>query len=113
MHCVGTLSWSGMGLGWLARPQRHPDGKELVRDRFQSGLAVRPSEEELSCEISALAPAVRPARSEADSLEIDWAQIRRRCMDGDSNAWTELVRAQHRRVYGLCYCFTRNPPHAR
>jgi RNA polymerase sigma-70 factor (ECF subfamily) len=101
-----------MGLGWLTRPQQHPDGKELVRDRFQSGLAVRPSEEELSCETPAHAPAVRPARSEAASLEIDWAQIVRRCMDGNSSAWTELVRAQHRRVYGLCYRFTGNPTDA-
>ncbi len=30
-------------------------------------------------------------------------------MDGDSGAWSELVRAQHRRVYGLCYRFTGNP----
>jgi RNA polymerase sigma-70 factor (ECF subfamily) len=29
-------------------------------------------------------------------------------MDGDSSAWAELVRAQHRRVYGLCYRFTGN-----
>src|ERR1039458_9204964 len=60
----------------------------------------------------ALPPAVRPARSEAASLEIDWAQIVRRCMGGDSSAWTELVRAQHRRVYGLCYRFTGNPTDA-
>jgi len=57
----------------------------------------------------ALAPAARSARGEAASLEIDWSQIVRRCMDGDSSAWTELVRAQHRRVYGLCYRFTGNP----
>jgi RNA polymerase sigma-70 factor (ECF subfamily) len=29
-------------------------------------------------------------------------------MDGDSGAWAEMVRAQHRRVYGLCYRFTGN-----
>ena len=39
-------------------------------------------------------------------LEIDWAVIVRRCLDGDSAAWAELVKAQHRRVYGLCYRFT-------
>jgi RNA polymerase sigma-70 factor (ECF subfamily) len=33
-------------------------------------------------------------------------------MDGDSGAWAELVRAQHRRVYGLCYRFTGNPADA-
>jgi RNA polymerase sigma-70 factor (ECF subfamily) len=29
-------------------------------------------------------------------------------MDGDSGAWTDLVREHHRRVYGLCYRFTGN-----
>jgi RNA polymerase sigma-70 factor, ECF subfamily len=41
-------------------------------------------------------------------LEIDWSQVVRRCMDGDSGAWAELVRTHHRRVYGLCYRFTGN-----
>ena len=45
-------------------------------------------------------------------LEIDWSQIVRRCMDGDSGAWAELVRTHHRRVYGLCYRFTGNPADA-
>ena len=30
----------------------------------------------------------------------------RRCLDGDSAAWTELVAGQQRRVYALCYRFT-------
>lgn len=33
-------------------------------------------------------------------------------MDGDSSAWSELVRSQHKRVYGLCYRFTGNPTDA-
>lgn len=43
-----------------------------------------------------------------DVLEIDWSQVVRRCMDGDSGAWAELVRTHHRRVYALCYRFTGN-----
>jgi len=39
-------------------------------------------------------------------LEPDWPSVVRRCLDGDSAAWTELVKAHHRRVYGLCYRFT-------
>jgi RNA polymerase sigma-70 factor (ECF subfamily) len=74
-------------------------------------LATHPSGQNLSMGSPALAPAVRPARSEA-ALEIDCSQIVRRCMDGDSSAWTELVRAQHRRVYGICYRFTGNPTDA-
>jgi RNA polymerase sigma-70 factor (ECF subfamily) len=70
-----------------------------ILDRpVQSGTAVTP----IAC----------PARVEVSTLEIDWSQIVRRCMDGDSGAWAELVRAQHRRVYGLCYRFTGNPADA-
>jgi RNA polymerase sigma-70 factor, ECF subfamily len=39
-------------------------------------------------------------------LEADWQLVVQRCLDGDSGAWTELVKAHHRRVYGLCYRFT-------
>jgi len=52
-------------------------------------------------------PDARGARVEGP-LEIDWSQIVRRCMDGDSGAWAEMVRNFHRRVYGLCYRFTGN-----
>ena len=56
--------------------------------------------------------AVLPVPVEVKPLEIDWTQVVRRCMDGDSGAWAELVRAHHRRVYGLCYRFTGNPTDA-
>ena len=63
-----------------------------------------------------LPPAVRQGRAEVNTLEIestqDWNQMVRRCMDGDSCAWAELVRTHHRRVYGLCYRFTGNPTDA-
>jgi RNA polymerase sigma-70 factor (ECF subfamily) len=49
---------------------------------------------------------------EARPLEIDWSQTVRRCMDGDSGAWAQLVRAHHKRVYGLCYRFTGSPTDA-
>ena len=59
-----------------------------------------------------IAPAARLAGTEGRTLELDWSQIVRRCMDGDSGAWAELVRTHHRRVYGLCYRFTNNPSDA-
>jgi RNA polymerase sigma-70 factor (ECF subfamily) len=59
----------------------------------------------------ALQPASQ-ALVEVSPLELDWSQIVRRCMDGDSGAWAELVRTHHRRVYGLCYRFTGNPTDA-
>jgi len=39
-------------------------------------------------------------------VEPDWSEVVRRCLSGDSPAWTELVKAYHRRVYALCYRFT-------
>jgi RNA polymerase sigma-70 factor (ECF subfamily) len=42
------------------------------------------------------------------SFDIDGAQLVRRCLDGDSSAWAEMVRLHHKRVYGLCYRFTGN-----
>lgn len=42
-------------------------------------------------------------------MEPDWNVVVGRCLGGDSVAWTELVRAHHRRVYSLCYRFTGSP----
>lgn len=40
--------------------------------------------------------------------ELDWAALVRRCLEGDHAAWAELVGAQQRRVYALCYRFTNS-----
>jgi RNA polymerase sigma-70 factor (ECF subfamily) len=79
-------------------PRQIPGGNPIAKGRVQAS--------------SDLTPATLPKHAEAASLEIDWSQIVRRCLDGDSSAWAELVRAQHRRVYGLCYRFTGNPTDA-
>ena len=50
-----------------------------------------------------------PERGEEMRLDTDWALIVTRCLHGDSGAWAELVKAHHRRVYGLCYRFTGSP----
>src|ERR1700683_4375054 len=47
-----------------------------------------------------------PAERRAETPEIDFPGLVKRCLDGDSGAWTELVAAQQRRVYALCYRFT-------
>ncbi len=100
MACVGTLSWSVVGLAAPPKairrklePRETGAPKRPVPGHVQGGTTISP-EARLSGE-------VRP-------LEIDWSQVVRRCMDGDSGAWAELVRTHHRRVYGLCYRFTGN-----
>jgi RNA polymerase sigma-70 factor (ECF subfamily) len=47
-----------------------------------------------------------PAERRPETPEIDWPALVRSCLDGDAGAWTELVTAQQRRVYALCYRFT-------
>ena len=46
------------------------------------------------------------ARGAERVLEADWQIVVQRCLDGDSVAWAELVKAHHRRIYALCYRFT-------
>jgi len=101
MQCVGTLSWSVLGLVVPPKPSRH---------RLQPGEAGGsiPPARVRSAGAPGEAAGARAQREEVRPLEIDWSQIVRRCMDGDSGAWAELVRTHHRRVYGLCYRFTGN-----
>jgi RNA polymerase sigma-70 factor (ECF subfamily) len=94
-----------MGMVSSAKPAR----RDL--DPQASGVR-RPEAEGSVVDAPQIAAIPRTAGGEAVALEIDWSQIVRRCMDGDSGAWAELVRAQHRRVYGLCYRFTGNPTDA-
>jgi len=93
-------------MGW-AQPAQPLRRKQALR---QDAAGLRPDgkEQRLIPGVNTLPHAVRPVSGEAASLETDWSQLVRRCMDGDSGAWAELVRAQHRRVYGLCYRFTGN-----
>jgi RNA polymerase sigma-70 factor (ECF subfamily) len=92
----------------LAPPSNHPSDESLSR-----GTPSTPAQRTMEAlETVAPRPSASQARVEVSPLEMDWSQIVRRCMDGDSGAWTELVRTHHRRVYGLCYRFTGNPADA-
>jgi RNA polymerase sigma-70 factor, ECF subfamily len=106
MQCVGTLSWSDAGLVAPARPSRRPmtAAPHDAGGRRASSGPTQP----VNAAAAGARPANVPAHVEVRPLEIDWSQIVRRCMDGDSGAWAELVRTHHRRVYGLCYRFTGN-----
>lgn len=55
---------------------------------------------------SGAASGAERVRGTERALEADWQIVVQRCLDGDSGAWTELVKAHHRRVYALCYRFT-------
>lgn len=97
------------------------DGFRLVRSRprFRSAVAVSGGRQGLVRQEGQM-PAALPGRGTAGAgarvaervrgaeraLEADWQIVVERCLDGDSGAWTELVKAHHRRVYALCYRFT-------
>jgi RNA polymerase sigma-70 factor (ECF subfamily) len=69
----------------------------------QEGAAVKPAERWQRKEGSLERTGERVLEK---SVEAEWQILVERCLHGDSLAWTELVRAHHRRVYGLCFRFT-------
>ena len=113
MACAGTLSWSVAGLVAPKVPIRRK-GHPMNQERFAGtpsklDQAPRKLVQDHGQEAKPMTP---DTRQTSGPLEIDWSQVVRRCMDGDSGAWAELVRTHHRRVYGLCYRFTGNPADA-
>jgi len=104
MQCVGTLSWNLFG-AWPAAQWRtvHP-----ARDDAKGAHAAKRDgvpEGGIPGAQRAGAPALR---MEGGKLEIESAQVVRRCLSGDPGAWAEMVRTHHKRVYSLCYRFTGN-----
>ena len=81
-----------------------PEGKATGQGR----VGVEPRPAGLLAGVPAVGSDGRAVSGKAVALETDWSQVVRQCMVGDSGAWAELVRSQHRRVYGLCYRFTGN-----
>ncbi len=128
MACVGTLSWSVAGLGSWPEPSRRGvdpgkgvNARPVAARQAYAGEATgpgRPGEQgrgqrsARGGETARHSDTTRAMRGEVRPLEVDWSQTVRRCMDGDSGAWAELVRTHHRRVYGLCYRFTGSPADA-
>jgi len=133
MQYAGTLSWSMIGLAGTgslelrtcaARPpavrQATPRGSALpprplsaVRSAFDGagrgqGNPERGAKHFAGPLAGRFSDGAQQRRREAGTLETDWSQVVRRCMDGDSGAWAEMVRAHHKRVYGLCFRFTGN-----
>jgi RNA polymerase sigma-70 factor, ECF subfamily len=128
MQCVGTMSWGIMGITVPAAPGRRTMGaleKSARRTRSSdaqndssgypgdrpstpAASPKNPAGNDQSVGATAISQTTGRQRTEVRQLEVDWSQVVRRCMDGDSGAWAEMVRAHHKRVYGLCYRFTGN-----
>jgi RNA polymerase sigma-70 factor, ECF subfamily len=111
MQCVATLSWNLVGLAPVRATKAHSTPpavrhttKTQQHRQQRDGNAQQPAR---PMPTAAIVPEIS-ARVEVRGLEQDWSQIVRRCIDGDSGAWAEMVRTHHKRVYGLCYRFTGN-----
>jgi len=115
MGCAGTISWINTGLGagvatGIAIPDRGRSRKTLdaapIPVRSQSGrVEAGRGEGGRSLQGSF---GIQEGMEVGAQVEPDWSEVVRRCLSGDSPAWTELVRAHHRRVYALCYRFTNS-----
>ena len=108
MSAAATMTWDPFGgLGQTV---------ERVRPARRMAHRAEPSSALLGSSTSGstsdTAPGGRTVPSPATHLQekrladADWQAVVRRCLNGDPLAWSELVRAHHGRVYGLCYRFT-------
>ncbi len=132
MSAAGTMTWEMDGFrvirtasrvremisnqrpGWKAAAL---DGvePEMPGQSARPGHAQRPAHGLVQTGIQGRAPAgqvgagVVRSRGVERALEADWQIVVQRCLDGDSGAWSELVKFHHRRIYALCYRFTGSP----
>jgi RNA polymerase sigma-70 factor (ECF subfamily) len=75
----------------------------------QPGQDVGRALDAAAVEVSAKALAERAAVLAEQRM---LAELAARCLAGDADAWEQLARTQHRRVYGICYRFTGSPSDA-
>jgi RNA polymerase sigma-70 factor (ECF subfamily) len=107
MACAGTISWIGTGFGAGAAARVGAGIAIPVRSR--AALDATPDAGRSQASRGAQVRFGVPKGTEVGAqVEPDWSEVVRRCLSGDSPAWTELVRAHHRRVYALCYRFTNS-----
>jgi RNA polymerase sigma-70 factor, ECF subfamily len=122
MSCAGIICWNDLGAdAVMVAPAKAGRGKQ-AEERASKSVAPEPvaswrqgTHAQTARAQRAHVPGTDRSRPviaagiEERRLEVDWAILVRRCLDGDSAAWAELVKGQHRRVYGLCYRFTGSP----
>lgn len=106
MQCVATLSWTTCGGASRAFGAKDRIARDAGSRGSSAGQAASATRQTPSAATQVL------TRGGGELLENDGAQLVRRCIDGDSSAWAEMVRTHHKRVYGLCYRFTGNPADA-
>lgn len=96
----GTFGNPGRGNAWLLEA-RESRGLEPEAEKVLPGST-------LSAGVSGAKSGTREQMQGANAIDREWTEVVRRCLQGDSFAWTELVRAHHGRVYSVCYRFTNS-----
>ncbi|HTV04115.1 MAG TPA: sigma-70 family RNA polymerase sigma factor [Acidobacteriaceae bacterium] len=110
MSYAAAMTWEFDGFQLVRTRPRNAAGDRMgcAVLREESPRGRKPTAGALPGHGGAIAGAER-LRGTERGLEADWQVVVQRCLDGDSGAWTELVKAHHRRVYALCYRFTGSP----
>jgi RNA polymerase sigma-70 factor (ECF subfamily) len=106
LHMAIPLAASTRGMGRGAMPPVLP----RVRPE-EVMLPVVPQHDTLQPTQSARAIEAKLSRTPEENAAYEIAQLAtqklvRQCMAGEQQAWQQLVVAQHRRIYAICYRFT-------
>lgn len=114
MSYAAAMTWEMDGFRLVRMRPRGPavSGKAVPVLREESPRQGKPVAGALPGRGRAVVAGADRVRGAEHGLESDWQVVVQRCLDGDSGAWTELVKAHHRRVYALCYRFTGSPQDA-
>jgi RNA polymerase sigma-70 factor (ECF subfamily) len=67
---------------------------------------IRLQEARMSPEEPKSEPQIQGDRSAALAEQKALADLAALCLKGDAQAWEQLARTQHRKIYGICYRFT-------
>jgi RNA polymerase sigma-70 factor (ECF subfamily) len=111
------------GLKWKAAAQLGTAARAEAGAGAGAGVAARDTllppatvRRQVPAKVSAGTPARTLAQAgheatlqrtaEQQATEEILGRLVRRCMAGDQQAWQQLVTAQHRRIYAICYRFT-------
>jgi len=95
----------------LAVPPAHFRSTPLTRDKIhgvQQPLSkeIRLAEAHMSPEEPKSQAQLHGDRTAALAEQKALADLAIRCLAGDAQAWEQLAKSQHRRIYGICYRFT-------
>jgi RNA polymerase sigma-70 factor (ECF subfamily) len=112
-HKAGSLWNAAIGplpASRSPRKQQPPHGARMSREPQPGSTPPTASLPPQRNDI--LGTSMAPDRSAAIAEQKALADLAARCLAGDSDAWEQLARTQHRRIYGICYRFTGSPTDA-